>query len=434
MQQPNSTTTTSAHVNDATSATHRALAEIQRTEALVRAWVHIDADAARAQAADIDRQRIEAPLPLAGLTVGVKDIIDVAGMPTVAGFEPFTGRVATRDSHVAAELRAAGAVILGKTTTTQFAVADPTVTRNPWNLERSPAGSSSGSAAAVAAGHVDLAIGSQTAGSTLRPAAFCGIVGFKPSFGWISRAGVIPLADTLDTLGLLARNVTHAARLFDALTGTDVERAGSCTPEAPARIGFWTDASDLADSEVRNLIDAALTRAIAAGAAVEEATAPAPYRDLLAIHHITMLVDAAAAHEKLVQRYPDDYGPRVRSYVETGAAIPAHAYVRAQMLRRQYLDKALSNWAGFDVIALPTAETPAVELETTGSPALQAVVTMFGLPSISLPAGLSPDGLPVGLQLVATTATGNARLLRIARWMEELLDPLPAVPTGITHD
>jgi aspartyl-tRNA(Asn)/glutamyl-tRNA(Gln) amidotransferase subunit A len=421
-------------VSDATGATHRALAEIQRTEPLVRAWVHIDADAALSQAADIDRQHAESPLPLAGLTVGVKDIIDVAGMPTVAGFEPFAGRVASRDSAIAAGLRAAGAVIIGKTTTTQFAVADPTVTRNPWNLERSPAGSSSGSAAAVAAGHVDLAIGSQTAGSTLRPAAFCGVVGFKPSYGWISRAGMIPLADTLDTAGLLARTVADAARLFDALAGSDIEQAGASEPEAPARIGFWSDAADLATPEVRNLIEAALTRAIAAGAIVEDAPAPAPYRDLLAIHHITMLVDTAAAHSKLFQRYPDDYGPRVRSYVETGAAIPAHTYVRAQMLRRQYLAKALSDWAAFDVIALPTAETPAVELETTGSPALQAVVTMFGLPSISLPAGLSPDGLPVGLQLVATTALGNVRLLRIARWLEDLLDPLPSAPSGIRPD
>jgi aspartyl-tRNA(Asn)/glutamyl-tRNA(Gln) amidotransferase subunit A len=421
-------------VSDATGATHRALAEFQRTEPLVRAWVHVDADAALAQATEIDRQHGDTQLPLAGLTVGVKDIIDVAGMPTVAGFEPFAGRVASRDSAVAAGLRAAGAVILGKTTTTQFAVADPTVTRNPWNLERSPAGSSSGSAAAVAAGHVDLAIGSQTAGSTLRPAAFCGVVGFKPSFGWISRAGVIPLADTLDTVGLLTRTITNVARVFDALADADIERAGASAPEAPARIGFWSDAADLATSEVRNLIEAALTRAIAAGATVEEAPTPAPYRDLLAIHHITMLVDAAASHANLFQLFPDDYGPRVRSYVETGAAIPAHTYVRAQMLRRQYLEKALADWAGFDVIALPTAETPAVELETTGSPALQAVVTMFGLPSISLPAGLSPDGLPVGLQLVATTALGNARLLRIARWIEDLLDPLPSIPTGIMPD
>ncbi len=426
--------TRSARVSDATGATHRALAEIERSEPLVRAWVHIDADAARAQAAAIDGQHAGSPLPLAGLTVGVKDIIDVAGMPTVAGFEPFAGRVASRDSAIAAGLRAAGAVIVGKTTTTQFAVADPTVTRNPWNLERSPAGSCSGSAAAVAAGHVDLAIGSQTAGSTLRPAAFCGVVGFKPSFGWISRAGMIPLADTLDTAGLLARTVTDAARLFDALAGSDIEQASASEPEAPDRIGFWSDAADLATPEVRNLIDAALTRAISAGALVEDALAPAPYRDLLAIHHITMLVETAASHARLFQRYPDDYGPRVRSFVETGAAIPAHEYVRAQMLRRQYREKALSDWAGFDVIALPTAETPAVELETTGSPALQAVVTMFGLPSISLPAGLSPDGLPAGLQLVATTALGNVRLLRIARWLEGLLDPLPSEPSGIRPD
>ncbi|MDQ3549790.1 MAG: amidase, partial [Chloroflexota bacterium] len=187
-------------MNDATNATDTALAEIQRTESRVQAWVHIDDGHALFQAADIDR-RVDTgeALPLAGLTVGIKDIIDVEEMPTRAGFAPFVGRIATRDSSVSARLRAAGATIVGKTTTTQFAVADPTVTRNPWNLDRTPAGSSSGSAAAVASSHVDLAIGSQTAGSTLRPAAFCGVVGFKPSFGWTSRAGMVPLADTLDT-------------------------------------------------------------------------------------------------------------------------------------------------------------------------------------------------------------------------------------------
>ncbi|HYI14078.1 MAG TPA: amidase [Thermomicrobiales bacterium] len=419
---------------DATSATRSSLAEIQRTEPLVRAWVHVAADTALAQATEIDDRAGKTPMPLAGLTVGVKDIVDVAGMPTMAGFEPFANRIAERDSAVAAGLRAAGATILGKTTTTQFAVADPTVTRNPWNLERSPAGSSSGSAAAVAAGHVDLAIGSQTAGSTLRPAAFCGVVGFKPSFGWTSRAGMIPLSDTLDTVGLFSRTVTHAALLFDVLAAEGIERAGECEAEAPARIGFWSDAAQLATDDVAHLIEAALTRAIQAGAVVEDAVPPAHYRDLLAIHHITMLVDAAAAHEKQFRQRPESYHPRVRSLIETGMAIPAHAYVRAQILRREYREKALANWATVDVIALPTAETSAVGLEWTGSPALQAVVTLFGLPAISLPAGLSPDGLPVGIQLVATTALGNARLLRIARWMEALLDPLPAIPTGINPD
>lgn len=419
-------------MTEATNATHQALGEIQRTEARVQAWVHVDDGHALFQAADIDMRVSDGEaLPLAGLTVGIKDIIDVEEMPTRAGFAPFAGRIVTRDSSVTARLRAAGATIVGKTTTTQFAVADPTVTRNPWNLDRTPAGSSSGSAAAVAAGHVDLAIGSQTAGSTLRPAAFCGVVGFKPSFGWTSRAGIVPLADTLDTVGLISRSVANAGLLFDALADAGLECAGACDPEMPARIGFWDDAAQLATPEVRHLIEAALTRAIEAGATVEDAPAHAPYRDLLAIHHITMLTDAAAAHETLFRQHPDAYSPRVRSFVETGMAIPGHVYVRAQILRREYREKALADWSSFDVIALPTAETPAPGLETTGSPALQAVVTLFGLPSISLPVGLSPDGLPVGLQLVSPTMSGNAQLLRIARWMEGLLDPLPAVPTGI---
>lgn len=419
-------------MDSAAGATRRALAEIRRSEPRVLAWTRIESDLAMSQATAIDRDGASGPpLPLAGLTVGIKDIVDVAGMPTRAGFAPFDDRLATEDSAVAAGLRAAGATIIGKTTTTQFAVADPTVTRNPWNLERTPAGSSSGSAAAVAARHIDLAIGSQTAGSTLRPAAFCGVVGFKPSFGWISRTGMIPLADTLDTVGLMARSVADIALMFDALADTSLESVGSCEPLPPARIGIWSDAAQLAEPEVRALVDSALTRAIEAGAIVDEARPPAPYRDLLAVHHITMLADVAASHEKLFQRHPDAYGSRVRAFVETGMTIPGHTYVRAQMLRREFREKALADWSSFDVVALPTAETPAPGLETTGSPSLQAVVTLFGLPSISLPAGLSPDGLPVGLQLVSTTMLGNAHLLRIARWMEGLLEPLPSTPAGI---
>lgn len=416
----------------ASEAVGRSLVEIERTEERVRAWVHVDEDVARTQADAIDRQTESGTrLPLAGLTVGVKDIIDVAGMPTVAGFARFEGRVATDDSSVASRLRAAGATIVGKTTTTQFAVADPTVTRNPWNLDRTPAGSSSGSAAAVAAGHVDLAIGSQTAGSTLRPASFCGIVGFKPSFGWTSRTGMVPLADTLDTVGLMARSISHIARLFDALADPGIEQAGECQPEAPLRVGFWEDAANLATGDVSHLVEAALNRATRAGATTEVATPPAPYLDLLAIHHLTMLVDAAASHERLIRRFPESYGSRVRSFVETGMAIPAHTYVRAQALRREYREKALADWQTFDVIALPTAETAAPGLETTGSPSLQAVVTLFGFPAVTLPVGLTSDGLPVGLQLVAPSMTDNARVLRIARWFEDLLDPLPAVPTAI---
>jgi len=417
-------------MTSAVEAVTNALAEIERTEPLVKAWVHVDAAAAREQATGID-QHTSANQPLAGLTVGIKDIIDVAGMPTVAGFTPFADRIATSDADVVQRLRTAGAVIIGKTTTTQFALADPTPTRNPWNLDYSPAGSSSGSAAAVAAGHVDLALGSQTAGSTLRPASFCGIVGFKPTFGWASRTGMIPLADSLDTVGLFARDVMSIARLFDALADPDVERAGEIEPAAPPRIGFWEDAASLATDEVHNLVDAALARAIQSGVSVEPVTSPADYRDLLAIHHVIMLVDAAAAHEKLFQTHVNAYGPRIRMAIETGSAIAAHTYARAQLLRREYRDQAVRDWSRVDVVALPTAETPAVPLDTTGSPALQAVVTMFGLPSISIPAGLSQDGLPVGLQLVATSPNGNASLLRVAAWFERLLDDLPTPPTAI---
>ncbi|MGH9174739.1 MAG: amidase [Vicinamibacterales bacterium] len=421
-------------MRDPVAATRASFAEIERTDRLVHAWSHVSVDDALASAGHVQARLEDGDeLPLAGMTVGIKDIINVAGIPTTAGFGPFAGRIAGSDADIVGRLRGAGAVIIGKTVTTQFAVSDPAETRNPWNLDRTPGGSSSGSAAAVAARHVDVAIGSQTAGSTLRPAAFCGVVGLKPPFGWTSRRGMVPLADTLDTVGVIGRSVLDVARVFDILADDQRAPVDSCEPTQPARIGYWRDAAVLARLDVRELVESTVARAAANGVEVLDADSPAPYRDLLAIHHITMLTEAAASHERLFSSAPTAYRARVRAYVETGMTVPGHSYVRAQILRREYLARARELWGGVDFIAIPTAETTAPDLTTTGTPTLQAVITMFGMTSISLPVGLSADGLPIGIQLVSPRPDGTADLLRAARWLESLIEPLPPIPSAIAN-
>jgi aspartyl-tRNA(Asn)/glutamyl-tRNA(Gln) amidotransferase subunit A len=400
-----------------------ALSEIERTEPRVHAWVHIDAERALSDAERIDERVAHGDvLSLAGLTVGVKDIFDVAGMPTRAGFVPYAERIAGSDATCVAALRAAGAVIIGKTVTTQFAVGDPPVTRNPWNVERTPGGSSSGSAAAVAAGHVDVALGSQTAGSTLRPAAYCGIVGFKPAFGAIPRRGMLPLAASLDHVGLLARSVGVLTPVLSALTvGAPDE-----SPVSLPRLGVWAEPTGWAASSVQAAFQSAIDSVRKAGATIGDAPEPIPYADILAIHATIMAAEVARSHQRLYPLHRECYAPYVRSMVEVGMTLPAYAYASALRLRDVLRDLALERWTPFDAIALPTVDTTAPTPETTGNRALQAAATLLGLPSISIPIGLGDDGLPIGLQLIAPHPAGACDLLRIARWVETLISPLPA--------
>ncbi len=408
------------------------LAGIRATEAEVQAWVLIDEEVARLQAGMIEA-RIEAgeSLALAGLTVGIKDIIDVAGFPTVAGFAPFEGRIAERDAPVVSKLRQAGALILGKTATTQFAAGDPSKTRNPWNLERTPGGSSAGSAAAVGAYQVDVALGTQTAGSVLRPSAFCGIVGFKPGFGWTPTAGIIPYAITLDTVGIHARSVQQAARVYDALARLELPRAGSCEPIGPPRIGIWADALAHSEERMRAGVIDAIEHLADAGANVSDAVAPFSFDNLIAMHSIISRAEGAAAHSHLIARHADDYSPKVRAMVETGMALPADVYVRAQRLRDQARIETVEAWSRFDIIAIPTSDTVAPDRSTTGNHALQAIATMLGLPSLTLPIGFNPDYLPLGMQLIGTHPEADAHLLRVARWVETHMPRLPRPPHGV---
>jgi aspartyl-tRNA(Asn)/glutamyl-tRNA(Gln) amidotransferase subunit A len=418
----------------------RALLErIERLEPTVQAWETLDAEGALLLARERERELFAgAPLgPLHGVPVGVKDIFFTLGLRTTAGFAPYDRFVPPFDAAAVARLRAAGAIILGKTVTTQFAYTDPPRTRNPWDRARTPGGSSSGSAAAVAARMAPLALGSQTAGSVLRPAAYCGVVGLKPTFGRISRSGVFPDAWTLDHVGVIARSAADCALALGVLAGYDPRDPSTVdrpvddyvlydTPLYTPRIAVLPEFVERAAPAVR-AHNAEVVRALAsADAVLDEVRLPVPVDLLLAVHQVTMQSEMAAVHAPLLAQHADAYAPRLRAYVEAGQLIPAAAYLHAQRLRRRARSELDLLLERYDALLLPTASNVAPDPSTTGDPTFQAPWTLLGLPAISLPTGLSAEGLPFGTQLVGAR-WNEAGLLALARWVETRL-PAPALP------
>jgi len=413
------------------------LARIDAAEPEVRAWVHLDRDHALAQArsADEARARGAALGPLHGVPVGVKDIFDTADFPTEDGSPLHAGRTPAEDATAVARLRAAGAIILGKTVTTEFAVYHPGPTRNPHDPTRTPGGSSSGSAAAVAAGMVPLAIGSQTNGSVIRPAAFCGVVGYKPSHGAISRHRVLQLSRTLDHVGVFARNVGDAALLAEALWGHDpmdpdtrpaaaprlLEHAGAEPPVSP-RLGFAATPMDpLADGDTLAAL-AELREAL--GDDARETRLPRAFAPILELQDTVMDVDLAhhLAHEYATgaERLSDV----LRSKIEHGRALAAIEYLAARDARAGLIAAMRPLFEEHDVLVTPAAPGVAPRgLEATGNPAFCTPWSFCGLPAITLPLLEGEQGLPLGVQLVAAPGD-DARLLRTASWLARRVQSL----------
>ncbi|HLZ71266.1 MAG TPA: amidase [Dehalococcoidia bacterium] len=413
-----------------------ALERIDAFDGRLKAWVAIDRVAVEAEAALLDREARAGAFrgPLHGVPVGVKDIYDVSGLPTRANAAFLADAPpAARDAASVAALRKAGALILGKTATTTFAMGDPAETVNPWNPAHTPAGSSSGSAAAVAAAMAPAALGTQTAGSVLRPASFCGVVGFKPSFGRISRKGVIPFAWSLDTLGPLTRTVADAALLLDVMTRPEwVAEPEGGRPDTAPQLGVVPRLfPNRLHAEMESMLAAAARRLASAGARVEEAALPAEFELTLEAHHVIMAAEAAAFHSRTYGEHLPEYPPRLRALVETGLLLPATAYLEAQRVRADLLQRTLPLLQRFDALLVPAAAGPAPEgLDFTGDPSFNAPWTMFGPPAIALPGGRDAQGLPLGLQLVGRPRADEA-LLRVAAWCESVLGaavpaPLPA--------
>lgn len=413
---------------------------LRRSAALdptLQAWARLDDQGALAAARHCE-QRLQSDQDcggLCGVPVGLKDIFYTAGLRTAAGSRVYADFVPTYDATAVRRLREAGAISLGKTVTTEFATADPAPTRNPWNPAHTPGGSSSGSAAAVAARMLPAALGSQTGGSTLRPAAYNGIVGLKPTYGRISRYGVIPVSWCLDHVGILVRSVEDAALVLQAIAGYDAHDPGSLhqpvgayveavrQADAPPRLGVVRQYfADGADAETRQHTEQVAERFATAGATVCEVALPPSFAAVPAAHRTIMRVEAAAFHADMFATQREQYGAKLRQTIETGLVIPGVEYLRAQRLRRRFQDELPQMFDGVDVLLTPATPTPAPpDLTTTGDPRFQSPWTYAGAPTLALPSGLSHDGLPLGVQLIAPVGQ-EERLLRVARWCEATLD------------
>ena len=416
------------------------LARAEAMEPALRVWVTLDRDRAVAEARAREREIGADAGLLHGVPVGVKDIFFTQGVRTTACSPIYAGFVPDHDSTAVERLKSAGGVMMGKTVTTEWACMDPPPTRNPWNAERTPGGSSSGSAVGVAARIFPAALGSQTAGSVLRPAAYNGVVGLKPSFGRISRYGVFPVAESLDTMGLFARSVDDAALVLSVLAGQDPKDDSSVDAPAvsavvpaaaPPRIGvvgglFEERCSREVAAHTREIVD----RLAGAGAQVVDAPLPTDFDALLAAHRVIMTVELAVVHEVDFAARPDDFGPRVRHFIERGASTQAAAYVQAQRTARQFRRAAASAFEGVDVLLTPSITAPAPDAGTTGDPMFQTPWTVAGVPAITLPSGLSGEGLPLGVQL-ASGLLDEATLLTSARWCEQVLDVSLTPPSAL---
>jgi Asp-tRNA(Asn)/Glu-tRNA(Gln) amidotransferase A subunit family amidase len=392
------------------------IARSERLDPALHAWALLDGERALTAAR---APETVARGSLHGVPLGVKDIIDVAGLPTRANSAARASEApAAADAPVIARLREAGALILGKTATTEFAFMDPSGARNPWNPAHTPGGSSSGSAAGVAARLVPGALGTQTAGSVLRPAAFCGIVGFKPSTERVNRAGVLPLAWSLDHVGTLTRRVADAALLYGAMTGATATPA----EERPPRIGLAPAfLSEHTDAATREALARAITRLERAGATPEpvEVTALGPVS--LAAHQVIMAAEVSAYHLGAHGDRLDQLGPRLRALIEAGRALTTRALLRAQGVRRLLWEAWNPVLARYDAVLVPSAPGTAPEgLASTGDSALNAPWSLLGVPAITLPVAVAENGLPLGMQLVAAYAE-DARLLACAAWCEAAL-------------
>jgi aspartyl-tRNA(Asn)/glutamyl-tRNA(Gln) amidotransferase subunit A len=416
------------------------LARIAATDPDLQAWVMVDTagafDAAAARDSDLAAGRPSGPLH--GVPIGIKDIIDVAGLPTRAGAAAFAHRLPDRDATLVARLRAAGAVIIGKTQTTEFAFKDPAPTCNPWASDRTPGGSSSGSAAAVAARHVPGAIGTQTVGSVLRPAAYCGVVGLKGGFGQVPLDGVAPLAPSFDHAGPIARSVADVARLEAVLAGESIEtvpagEAGDAARHAAAavshpRLGVARELLDLAEPALRRHIEDVVARCRDDGAIIEDVALPSPIAGPVAAGRVILESEAAAVHRSMFAAHGDDYGPGIAGLVRAGLARRPAELAAAQRARAAYRDDIAPLLASVDALLSPVAPGPAPRRsEGTGDFTLCAPWSFIGVPSISLPTGLGGDGLPLALQLVAGVGRVD-RLLATAAWCERVVgfDARPA--------
>jgi Asp-tRNA(Asn)/Glu-tRNA(Gln) amidotransferase A subunit family amidase len=419
----------------AISAEEYSRACLDRIDALdgeIKAFAHLDRDHVLAQARALDERRAERRSigPLHGVPVAIKDIIDTADFPTELGSPIGAGRRPRNDATVVAKLRAAGAVIIGKTVTTEFAYFHPGPTRNPHDHARTPGGSSSGSAAAVAANMVPLALGSQTNGSTIRPGAFCGVFAVKPGHGLVSRAGVLQLSRKLDHVGAFARSLPDLALILEVIAGhdpadpdtepfatPDFRALQSEEPPLPPRFAFVrTPVWDKADNDTKVAFE---ELAAALGPQVERVGLPESWAEAWEVHRTIMATDMAHNLAPLVAH--GEPSETMRKLLAHGRSVSAVDYLDALDKAQRYAAGLADIFDAYDAILTPAAPGVAPKgLDATGDPAFCTLWTLTGLPALSLPLFAGEDGLPIGAQLIGPPGR-DGRLLRTATALVEML-------------
>jgi Asp-tRNA(Asn)/Glu-tRNA(Gln) amidotransferase A subunit family amidase len=400
------------------------LARIEQLESELHAWALIDPEAARREARRLDRLAADDDWqgPLHGIPIGIKDIIDVAGWPTKCGSPLREHHVADRDASVITALRKAGAIFLGKTVTTEWACFDPPPTRNPWALDHTPGGSSSGSAAAVAADMCMAALGTQTGGSIVRPASYCGVCGLKPGFGELPMDGIAPLTLNLDHAGPIARRVGDLYAVWQALAAGAHGSMESMFSRrwADSDLESWIDAYglnktlfvlegplvDRAAPEVRSLFASTLER-LKSSVCLRPLKLPDSFDNVLSWHRRINVVEAAAYHRETFPSRREQYGPRIASLLDEASSITAVEYAEA-LIRRNEVRNELARLLhqhedALGCMVMPSTLGPAPGRDTTGEPTFNAPWSYIGWPSLTIPCGLATGGLPVGLQFIALT-------------------------------
>jgi Asp-tRNA(Asn)/Glu-tRNA(Gln) amidotransferase A subunit family amidase len=391
----------------------------------LKAWVRHPIDYRALNVTDTGRNGEACLADLGGVPVAIKDIIDVRGWPTLGGGdegdedEP---SICCRDATIVVPLRIAGAELAGKTVTCQYASFDPAPTLNPWNPSRTPGGSSAGSAAAVATGQCLIALGTQTGGSIIRPASYCGVCGFKPAHDpkWLE--GVIPVSGKLDHVGPIARCVE------------DLELAWSVIVEPEMRVGkfqaptlgvlrdyFW----DHSSPEMQRVTDLAIARLKAAGAILVEVPLPHYWETVHSHHRTIMAFDCARVHAPNFDRSPHSYLPNISALIREGLAIPPYEYSIALQEQLAFREQLLHKYRDIDALITPATTTTAPTRETTGDPRFNSPWSFAGVPAVCFPSGLASDGMPCGLQLIrphGMTHEDDFTLLAIAKWCEAALD------------
>ncbi|MBM3485218.1 MAG: amidase [Alphaproteobacteria bacterium] len=391
------------------------LDRVRRREPEVEAWAHIDPDRVRAAARAADA--VAPRSALHGIPFGVKDVIDSADLPTEYGSEIFAGNRPSQDAACIAKMKAAGAVLMGKTVSTEFATYRPGKTRNPVNAGHTPGGSSSGSAAAVGDRMVPIAFGNQTAGSLIRPAAYCGVCALKPTFGTVDLGGILALENSFDTLGYMARSFDDIAAFYGIVRGVAMPPVPDTLPRPP-RIGVLANFNtDVTEAPSREAVARAATRLGSLGASVGDVRLPDTYASLPATHATILNVGLSRNLGEIYRTNGNRISERLRGMIEDGLACPpdrlAAAVDHAERCRRG-INTVFGDW---DVFLCPSAPGEAPEgLGTTGNPIFQLAWTLMHLPCATVPFGLGPRGLPVGVQIIGREGEDET-VLRIAKWL-----------------